>query len=76
MADQIVCFVIVVAVIVLTLVIALMLHGRRHEVGIYLALGERKAKIVTQVMVEVVINASLGIVIAILLGNIPRACFL
>lgn len=70
MADQIVYFAIAVAVIVLTLVIALMLHGRRHEVGIYLALGERRAKIVVQMMVEVVVNASLGIIIAIMLGNV------
>jgi len=69
-AEQIVYFVIILAVVVLTLLIALMLHGRRHEVGIYLALGEKRWKIVTQMMLEVVVNAIFGVVIAILLGNI------
>ena len=75
MAEQLVYFVIIVAIVVLTLIIVLMLHGRRHEVGIYLALGEKRWKIIVQMMLEVVINASLGGIVAILLGNVLARTF-
>ena len=70
MAEQLVYFVIIIAVIVLTLLIVLVLHERRHEVGIYLALGEKKWKIIIQMMSEVIVNAIVGIVASILIGNL------
>jgi len=52
-----------------------MLHSRRHEVGIYLALGEKRWKIVVQMMLEVVFNATLGIIVAVLIGNVLARTF-
>lgn len=69
-AEQLVYFVVIVAMVVLTLLIILMLHGRRHEIGIYLALGEKRWKIVAQIMLEVLANAMLGIIVAVLIGNL------
>lgn len=55
---------------ILTLLIMLFLRDRRHEIGIYLALGERKSRIVMQIMFEVVVTSMAGIVLAVFVGNI------
>jgi len=57
-------------VLILSLIITLFLRDRRYEMGIYLALGEKKARIVTQVMLEVVVVALFGITLAIFAGNV------
>ena len=58
------------AIIVLTLTITLFLHDRRHEIGIYLSLGERKIVILTQFLAEILIIAVTGISIALFIGNV------
>jgi len=57
------------SVIVLSLLITLYLKDRRQELGIYLALGEKKIKIVIQVLIEVFVVATFGFAIAILIAN-------
>jgi len=58
-----------VGLIVLSLLITLYLNDRRQELGIYFALGERKVKIVIQVLMEVFTVAIFGFIIAILIAN-------
>ena len=58
------------AVLILTLLIMLFLRDRRREVGIYLALGEKKTKIVSQFLLEITVIAFFAIVVALFVGNI------
>jgi len=55
--------------LILSLVITLFLRDRRHEIGIYLALGEKKGNIITQVLLEIVITSFVGITLAIIVGH-------
>jgi len=64
---------IVASVFVLTLVLLLFFHDRRFEIGIYMALGSKKIKVIFQILMEVGIIAMLGIVLAIFVGNISSA---
>jgi len=57
-----------VTLLVLSLLITLFLHDRRHEIGIYLALGEKNSKIISQIMLEVVAIALLGMTLAVFSG--------
>lgn len=57
------------SVIILSLVIFLFLRERKNEIGIYLSLGERKWKIVTQILLEVYLVGFIGISTSLLLGN-------
>ena len=59
--------------IVLSLLITLFLRDRRYEMGVYLALGERKEKIASQLLIEVVATAIIGITLAVFTGNIISA---
>jgi len=56
--------------LILSLLITLFLRDRRHEMGVYLALGEKKSKIVSQILMEVVMTAFVGITLAVFTGNI------
>ena len=57
-------------IVILGLVIMLFLRSRRGEMGIYLALGERRGKIMGQVIVEVLTVAILAMLAAVFIGNI------
>jgi len=55
--------------LILTLLITLFLRDRRYEMGVYLAIGEKKSKIVSQILLEVVITSLVGITFAVFAGH-------
>ena len=56
--------------VVLSLLMLLYVRDRRNEFGIYLALGEKRLKIVLQIILEVTMVSILGIAGAIIIANI------
>lgn len=56
-------------ILILSLVVILFLRDRKHELGIYLALGESKTKVVAQILIEVVSIALIAISLSLLTGN-------
>jgi len=68
-ADGILLASIGTTVLILSLLIMLFLRDRRHEIGIYLALGEKKSTIILQVLFEVLTTALIGITVTIFVGN-------
>ena len=56
------------ALIILSLLITLFLRDRRNEIGIYLALGERRGRIVNQILTEVMAVALVGITLSLFSG--------
>lgn len=69
LADNLLFFVSIATLIVLGLLITLFLHDRRHEIGIYLALGERRIKVLGQVFTEVFLLAIFAITISLFVGS-------
>jgi len=69
-ADLIQWVTIVATVFVLTLLIILFLRDRRHEIGIYMALGDKKFRVVVQILMEIGLVASVGLVVSIFAGNL------
>ena len=67
-AYQVLIFAAGATLLILSLLITLFLRERRHEFGIYLALGERKVNIISQVLIEVltvsVVAISLGVFVS------------
>jgi len=53
-----------------SLLVLLFLYDRKHEIGIYLALGEAKKKIIFQILLELLPLAFIGMTIALLAGNV------
>ena len=58
------------AVLILSLLITLFLRERKREMGILLALGERKGKVITQMMCEVLLVAVIAIVLSLFVGHL------
>jgi len=56
--------------LILSLLITLFLRDRRYEMGVYLALGEKKGRIVSQILMEVVVIALVGITLAVFAGSL------
>lgn len=54
----------IVTVIIMTLVIVLFLRDRKHEMGIYIALGDYQWKVLCQVTLEVVMITWLGLILS------------
>ncbi len=58
------------SILIIGLISLLFLRERKHEMGIYLALGERKINIATQILIETVAISLLAICISIFTGNL------
>jgi putative ABC transport system permease protein len=56
--------------LILSLLITLFLRDRRHEIGIYLALGERKLRVISQIVFEVVVVAFTSITLSLFVGGL------
>ncbi|NLL74863.1 MAG: ABC transporter permease [Erysipelothrix sp.] len=57
------------SVMILSLVIVLFLRDRKHELGIYLSLGDKRNKVVSQIVMEVLMIAFLAFTLSIFSGN-------
>jgi len=68
-ADQIVIGATIAVLLIVTLLIALFLRERRHEIGIYLALGEKRIRIVIQIILEVLVVAVFSMTLALFVGH-------
>jgi len=68
-ADWILIVSIGATLLILSLLITLFLKDRRHEMGVYLALGEKKVKVVVQMLIEVLVTAVVGMTLAIFVGH-------
>ena len=60
---------ILAVILVTTLTLQLFLYDRRKEIGIYLALGSKRMRIIAQILIEVSLITVFGITIALFIGN-------
>jgi len=56
--------------VILSLLITLFLRDRKHEIGIYLALGEKKGRIASQILIEVMSTAIVAVTLSLFTGAI------
>ena len=69
-ADMILVIAIVATLAIISLLILLFLHDRKHEIGVYLALGSKKKGVIFQIVTEIMILSIIGMTCALLIGNI------
>ncbi|MHC5269600.1 ABC transporter permease [Enterococcus sp. LJL98] len=58
------------ALMIITLIVLLFLRDRKHELGIYLSLGESRGKIIGQILVELLLTSALALVLSLITGNL------
>jgi len=68
-ADWILIASVCATIAILTLIITLLLRDRRHEIGVYMALGEKKKRVIFQFLTEIILVSTTAIIIALFIGN-------
>lgn len=67
-------YVVIVAVIasltIITLVVLLFLRDRKHEMGIYLSLGEKRGRVMAQILLELLLISFAALLISMVTGNL------
>ncbi|UOE94068.1 ABC transporter permease [Alkalihalobacillus sp. LMS39] len=58
------------SILIIGLVVLLFLRDRRRELGIYLSLGERRGRVIGQIVIEVFVIALIGITLSLFTGNL------
>ena len=69
MARSVLLFSVAVAIVIIGLTVLLFIRDRKYELGILMALGERKRMIVGQIGLEVLLIAGLGVVLSLFSGQ-------
>ena len=68
-ANMVLVAAIVATMAIISLLILLFLSDRKHEIGVYLALGSKKKGIIFQIVTEVVVLSIIGMTCALFVGN-------
>jgi len=69
-ADMILFGTINATILIISLIVVLFLLERNYEIGIYLAMGQKKYKIIVQIMCELIPVAVIGLGISLIFGNL------
>jgi len=69
-ADIILYVSIIAMVLIISLTVILFLRDRKQEIGIYCALGEKKYKVASQILIEVLTVSMLAISLSVFSGNL------
>lgn len=56
--------------LIISLVVILFLRDRKHELGIYLSLGETRAKVMQQILIELLLISLVAMCLSLVTGNI------
>lgn len=70
MANYVIYLSVFATILIITLVVLLFLRDRKHELGIYLSLGERRGKILGQIAMEVLVISILAMTVSVFSGNV------
>lgn len=73
MADSILMYSVAGAIIIIGLTVLLFIRDRKQELGILMALGELKQKIVMQIVLEVLLIAIIGVILSLFSGQLLAA---
>ncbi|GGI66834.1 ABC transporter permease [Enterococcus alcedinis] len=67
-------YVVIIAVaaslMIISLIVLLFLRDRKHELGIYLSLGEKRSQIIGQILVELLLTSALALILSLITGNL------
>jgi putative ABC transport system permease protein len=58
------------SLLIISLVVILFLRDRKHELGIYLSLGETRAKVMQQILIELLLISLIAMCLSLVTGNV------
>ncbi|MHC5227489.1 ABC transporter permease [Enterococcus sp. LJL99] len=57
------------ALLIISLVVLLFMRDRKHELGIYLSLGDKRSHVMGQIIIEMLLISGLALVLSLITGN-------
>lgn len=69
MATYVIYISVIATILIISLVVLLFLRDRKHELGIYLSLGEKRRNVLGQILLEVLTIALVAITLSVFTGN-------
>ena len=57
------------ALLIISLVVLLFMRDRKHELGIYLSLGDKKSHVMGQIIIEMLLISGIALVLSLVTGN-------
>nr|OTP18411.1 hypothetical protein A5888_000225 [Enterococcus sp. 9E7_DIV0242] len=57
------------ALLIISLVVLLFMRDRKHELGIYLSLGDKRSHVMGQIIIEMVLISGIALVLSLISGN-------
>ncbi|MBP1045532.1 ABC transporter permease [Enterococcus sp. BWM-S5] len=57
------------ALLIISLVVLLFMRDRKHELGIYLSLGDKRGHVMGQIIIEMVLISGIALVLSLISGN-------
>ncbi|MGC6769992.1 ABC transporter permease [Enterococcus sp. LJL51] len=61
---------IIAALLIISLVVLLFMRDRKHELGIYLSLGDKRGRVMSQIVIEMLIISGIALLLSLISGNI------
>ncbi|MBP2098750.1 FtsX-like permease family protein [Enterococcus rivorum] len=69
-SGYVVILAIAAALLIISLVVILFLRDRKHELGIYLSLGEKRKLVMAQVVIELLLISAIAMCASLITGNV------
>lgn len=69
MSNYVVWIAVIATLSIITLVVLLFMRDRKHELGIYLSIGERRSRVMGQIIIEMLIIGGLALIFSLITGN-------
>lgn len=60
---------VIATLLIISLVVLLFMRDRKHELGIYLSLGDKRSHVMGQIMIEMLIISGIALIISLITGN-------
>lgn len=70
LSEYVVFVAVIAALIIISLIVVLFARDRKHELGIYLSLGEKRRNVVGQIVIELVVVSLFAMVCSLFTGNL------
>lgn len=68
-SGYVVMIAVVAALLIISLVVLLFMRDRKHELGIYLSLGDKRSHVMGQIIIEMLIISSIALILSLITGN-------
>nr|WP_242700632.1 ABC transporter permease [Enterococcus sp. DIV0212c] len=69
-SGYVVLIAVIATLLIISLVVLLFMRDRKHELGIYLSLGDKRSHVMGQIIIEMLVISGIALIISLITGNL------